>query len=500
MKTKAKKPGAMLSIRRSLAFSFAQRYTNLLMSVPTIMIVSRLLTPAQVGVFSLGMAFVGLIHSLRDFGVSDYLVQAHELEDGLAQTAFTINVIIAWSLGVVVFFASGYIAEFYREPGLELLLQLFCINFLLLPFGTTVYSMMRRSMQFHLIYRINVLQQLTQSVLTVWLAYLGFGYLGLGLASVASTVVLILASVTIGSAYRIRGLSLSHWRDVANFGMQRTTTDIVKRVAASTPDFVLGRIIDFAAVGLFSRGKGLVNMFDQNIMAAIKTVTFPSYASDFRESGDAGKRYLASKEFTSVISWPFMGFAALLAFPIMRIMFGDQWDAAIPILQVFALASIIGSLNSDSPEFLVATGRVSVVTTIMVSVQLLRIGLTIAAAYYSLLAVAAVSMFTVTVIFFGLHWAIVKYSSVTWSGLAQSLVKSLITTIVTLIGPLLIMIFMPASDTSLWLPLLLSLLLASIGWVVGVALSGHPMRGEVLNALRAMRARFSKTPSSGQSG
>ncbi|GAB3678468.1 oligosaccharide flippase family protein [Salinisphaera aquimarina] len=490
----------MLSVRRSLAFSFAQRYTNLLLSVPTIMIVSRLLTPAQVGVFSLGMAFVGLIHSLRDFGVSDYIVQAYELKDGLAQTAFAINVIISWSLGIVVYLSSSYIAEFYREPGLALLLQIFCINFFLMPFGTTVYSMMKRSMQFHLIYRINVLQQFTQSAFTVGLAYLGFGYLGLGLASVASMIVLVLASITIGHAYRIRGLSLSHWRDVANFGVQRTTTDIVKRVAASTPDFVIGRVLDFAAVGLFSRGKGLVNMFDQNIMAAIKTVTFPSYAKDFREAGDPGKRYLTSKEFTSAISWPFMGFAALLAFPIMRIMFGDQWDAAIPILQVFALASIIGSLNSDAPEFLVAAGRVSVVTKIMISVQLLRIGLTVAAAYYSLLAVAAVNILTVTIVFFGFHWPIIKYSSVTWSGLGRSLARSAITTIVALIGPLSIVALVPPSDDSLWLPLLLSLVLAAVGWIVGIVFSGHPMRGELVNAWTVAKNRVFRPSSSSESG
>jgi len=490
----------MLSVRRSLAFSFAQRYTNLLLSVPTIMIVSRLLTPAEVGVFSVGMAFVGLIHSLRDFGVSDYIVQAHELKDGLAQTAFAINIIISWSLGVVVFLASGYIADFYREPGLALLLQIFCINFLLMPFGTTVYSMMKRSMQFHLIYRINVMQQFTQSAITIALAYLGFGYLGLGLASVASMVVLVLASVIIGNAYRIRGVSLSHWRDVANFGVQRTTTDIVKRVAASTPDFVIGRVLDFAAVGLFSRGKGLVNMFDQNIMAAIKTVTFPSYANDFREAGDAGKRYLTSKEFTSAISWPFMGFAVLLAFPIMRIMFGDQWDAAIPILQVFALASIVGSLNSDSPEFLVAAGRVSVVTTIMVSVQLLRIALTVVAAYYSLLAVAAVSVLTVTLVFVGLHWSIIKYSSVTWSGLGRSLVRSAITTVAALIGPFLVVVFIPPSDDSLWLPLLLSLVLAAVGWIVGIIVSGHPMRGELVNAWAVATSRLPRRSSSSRPG
>jgi len=481
----------MLSVRRSLAFSFAQRYTNLLMSVPTIMIVSRLLTPAQVGVFSLGMAFVGLIHSLRDFGVSDYIVQAHELKDGLAQTAFAINVIISWTLGVLVFFASGYVAEFYREPGLALLLQIFCINFFLMPFGTTVYSMMKRSMQFQLIYRINILQQFTQSVFTIGLAYLGFGYIGLGLASVVSMVVLVLASITIGSAYRIRGVSLQHWREVSNFGIQRTATDILQRIAGSTPDFVIGRVLDFSAVGLFSRGKGLVNMFDQNILTAIKAVTFPSYASDFRETGLAGTRYLLSKQFTTVISWPFLGFAVLLGFPIMRVMFGPQWDAAVPIMQVLAVAAIAGSVNSDAPYFLVAAGRVSTVTRIAVGIQLLRICLMIIAVFYfGLVAVAAAQLFSVAISLIAHQSRVIKYSDVTLPSLLRSMRKSAIVTAVTLAGPVLVIVMLPPSNDSVWLPLMLSMSLAAPAWFLGVFVSRHPARGELVNAWVILRARF----------
>ena len=152
-----------MSVRRSLALSFARKYTNMAFTIPTIMIVSRLLTPAELGVYSVGMAFVTLVQSMRDFGTSDYIVRAEALEDNVAQSAFTINMVIAWVLGVIMFICSGAVASFYREEGLQLLLQILSINFFLLPFGSTVNAMLKRSMQFGIIYQINLAQQSTQS-------------------------------------------------------------------------------------------------------------------------------------------------------------------------------------------------------------------------------------------------------------------------------------------------------------------------------------------------
>ena len=62
----------MASIRKSLALSFAAKYTDLAISIVTVMIIARLLTPAEIGVYSVGMAVAALAHVVRDFGVGNY--------------------------------------------------------------------------------------------------------------------------------------------------------------------------------------------------------------------------------------------------------------------------------------------------------------------------------------------------------------------------------------------------------------------------------------------
>ena len=68
-----------MSSRKALAYSFVDRYAGLLLAVASSMVVARLLTPAEIGVFSVSMVMLSFISVLRDFGAGQYLVQEKEL-------------------------------------------------------------------------------------------------------------------------------------------------------------------------------------------------------------------------------------------------------------------------------------------------------------------------------------------------------------------------------------------------------------------------------------
>src|SRR3972149_3650089 len=58
----------MASIRKSLALSFAAKYSDLVISTVSVIVIARLLTPAEIGVYSVGAAVTALGHALLPFG------------------------------------------------------------------------------------------------------------------------------------------------------------------------------------------------------------------------------------------------------------------------------------------------------------------------------------------------------------------------------------------------------------------------------------------------
>ncbi len=83
------------------------------------MVIARLLTPAEIGFYSMGKAVVALAHVVRDFGVGNHLIQERELTQDRMRTALGVAIVIAWAMALVLFAASGAIARFYGEPGLR---------------------------------------------------------------------------------------------------------------------------------------------------------------------------------------------------------------------------------------------------------------------------------------------------------------------------------------------------------------------------------------------
>lgn len=92
----------------------------------------------------------------------------------------------------------------------------------------------------------------------------------------------------------------------------------------------MGRILGFANAGFYSRGYGPINMFREKVVSAINAVAYPRFAAEHRSTGTAPQLILKSLMYLTRISWPVFVFAEMMAFPMIRIIFSDQWGAAVP--------------------------------------------------------------------------------------------------------------------------------------------------------------------------
>jgi O-antigen/teichoic acid export membrane protein len=179
--------------RLSFLFSFAEKYTLLVLNTAGAMVLARLLTPAEVGVYAIGAVLVALAQVLRDFGVGAYIIQARTLDQQQLRAALCVSILLGWSLALLVMAASYAAAWLYREPRLHTVLQLLSINFIVMPFCAIALPYLRRQMRFCAIFAINVSQCLAQLTCSVVLAMRGWGYLSLVWGAVAGAVATLLA-------------------------------------------------------------------------------------------------------------------------------------------------------------------------------------------------------------------------------------------------------------------------------------------------------------------
>lgn len=476
-------------IRKALSLSFAQTYTGLVFNLVTVIIVSRLLTPAQIGVFSVAAALTTLAQMLRGFGVNEYVVQEKVLDEATIRTAFTLSLIIAWILAIILFAASSMIGLFYGNPGVGQVVRVLSVTFFLLPFGTTALALMQRDLEFGPLYKIRLGENAVRSGVTIGLAYAGFGYMSMAWASLAAMVAWIIGCAVWGWAYRVRGLDLSQWRRILPFSLNLTISDIVIQLGEQSSNIVVGKMLGMAAAGFYSRGYGLVNMFREKVLSAINAVAYPAFAREHRERDAAPDLFIRSLVYVTGISWPFLGFAVLMASPIIRLFFGDQWDAAVPVMRWLCGAAILGALTFQCNQFFTAIGRVGVVTSVQIQYQLVRLGITIVAAFYSIEAVAA-SQFPVYIVAAVLYyWKLNQYEALMIKKFTKALLPSAVVTMTSCIIPAIIFIWHGFISAHYILALIVAGVGAGLGWLFGLNLIGHPLMNEIRHGISQLHRR-----------
>jgi O-antigen/teichoic acid export membrane protein len=344
--------------RHSFLFSFAEKYTLLVLNTAGAMMLARCLTPAEIGVYAIGAVLVGLVQVLRDFGVGAYVIQETELTTEKLRAALGVSMLIAWPLAGLVLALGQPAAWFYHDPRLQTVLQLLALNFLLVPFSAVALPCLRRQMRFGAIFTINLSQCVAQLLCSVTLAMHGWGYLSLACGAVAGALATLLAT----ACCRPRDLPwLPAWRGmrtIAAFGSISTAGTLIDEAGVAAPDLIIGKMTGIAEVGVYGKAMGVINVFNQLVTAAVSPVIFPLYSAQVRDGRDLRQAYLTTVSYMTALAWPFFAGVALLAQPLVRLLYGPQWDAAVPVIRVICIASAVYSMFSMARYLFVAMGQV----------------------------------------------------------------------------------------------------------------------------------------------
>lgn len=380
------------SPRRALMWSLAERYANFVLGLGSTLVLARLLTPGQVGVYSVCAAFGTMAAILRDFGVSEYLIQERELTREKIRAAMGVALLTAWSLGALVFVARQPLAQYFTEPGVAQVLAVTALHFLILPLSSPAFALMNRDLAFRELFFVQTACNGAHAATAVTLAWMGYGFMSLAWAPVVSVAVQTLLLAWRRPAHTFVMPALREAGAVLRFGLAYMSSRTIETIAQNVHEPVIAKAFGFPALGLFSRAVGMVEMFRNNVADAITRVATPAFAAEHRAGRPVAQPLLHTTTVFSALSWPFFGFVALAAHEIIAVLFGPQWGAAAPLASMLAVAAWPAGLYEFVPQMLSATGHVRRRLQVSLWVSGLHIASVLLAARFGLLAVAAASV------------------------------------------------------------------------------------------------------------
>lgn len=452
------------------------------------MILARLLTPAEVGVFSVAMVLLAYLSSLRDLGAGQYLVQEKELTQERIRATWTVQLGLGLLFAVIVFVAAGPIADFYAEPRMRAIMHVLALNFAVSPFGSLTYAWLMREMKFGSLAIMRFASSLFGAIVSIALAWYGWGPISLAYGSLVSTVINAMIAIFFRPPAFPWLPGIKELRRVVSFGGNITIASIATTVVNSAPEMVLGKMQGMAAAGLFSRANGLATMFNRLILDATHAVALPLFAKQAREKGDAAQAFLKSTSYVSALGWSFFLGLFFLAQPTIRLLYGAQWDESVDLTRILAIAFVLSLPSAMSSVVLTAIGSIQLVVkaTLLVSAQYVvavAIGASISLTATAIALIVAKAMTAII-------WLYMSQKDVrfTWRQLADTLGRSALVALASAIPPAIAFAWFHDQPDAIASPLVTSIPASVALFVGGVFISNHPIKEEVLSVWNRVRA------------
>ncbi|MBA6412684.1 oligosaccharide flippase family protein [Parahaliea sp. F7430] len=452
-----------------------------------------MLTPEDIGIYSAGFSIVALAHLFRDFGLNQYLIQERNLSRESIVTAFTLTLLISWSLGIVVYLSGGMAARFFGEEDIQGLVQLLSINFFIIPIGSITLALLRKALKFQITSSIAVIASACGVAVSIVTALDGARYFCLAYGAVTESAAMVLLSQLYRPKDARLGLSLYGAKKILKFGSIVGVGNIVHRLSISGSDALIAKFLGMSALGFYSRAFGTYSLFDQLFTSSISSTILPLFSRENDNITAMRNNYLKALSYSLIFAWPFFAILYLFTSEIMLVLYGPQWGEAVVLVKILCVAGFLVPPILFSDNLFIALGRPDITLKIRMVANLAKLGMVAIACQFSLKAVCIA-----IVIFFLLK--LLLSISYLWSSLAlrfKPLLKVFCQTL-----PCLILSIIPVVLADYWaaawleknelLHISIIVCIAAIGWLSGLLLSKHPFTAELFaisSKLSGMRAK-----------
>jgi O-antigen/teichoic acid export membrane protein len=454
------------------------------------MIVSRLLTPEEIGTFAVASAIVMVMSEFRLLGAGGYLVREEEVTEEKVRSALGLTVIVSWGLGLVILASAWPVSIFYKLPPLAYIFGILSVSFFLAPYISIPSSLLSRNMDFHIQFKIRFIASLVGFFTTIGLILAGASYYALALGQTAMATVSFAMFCSIkpkGMVWlpRLRGIG-----EVASFGVFTSLANFFRKLVVTMPDMVIGKMGTTAQVGMFSRSLGFITFVSKTIVTGVKPVALPYLSSVRRSGGDITDAYTRASVMLGGITWPLLAVASVVSLPAIRLFFGDQWDAAAAPASMLAYWVMLRTLHIFSGDLFTALHREKILALKEGLLFFLYFGAIVLAFPNGLLAIANMFVIVSAVDLLVTTAMLVRYAGLKPSFFFRAWLKNGFLTILCWGAAWQVYTTVTVESGSVMTAFIMVALALPVVWILGIFILAHPLRAELTGIVKVLREKL----------
>ncbi len=351
----------MSDLKKKAAYAFLWDYIGRgggqLVRFAITVVLARLLMPEDFGLVAMVTIVVTVATVIVDSGMGLALIQRQEVTDKHYSSAFVFNILLGFTLALILFLSADAIGRFYEVPIVARLARVMSLMFIISAFGNVQRSRLRKMLSYKVLTQADLLAAVLSGIVGISMAYLGFGLWSLIAQSLLTPLI---ANIFIYLKARWSPKLQFDWmafKDLWSFGSRIFLSRFIDTLFINSDSMIIGKIFGQAQLGLYGRAKSLINLVVQYSAGSLENVLLPVFSQLQDDSERLKQAIFKFFHLLCLVVFFLTGLLYVTGEDIIIVLFTAKWSAAIPIFKLLILCCYVGPLGILLMNILGAKGN-----------------------------------------------------------------------------------------------------------------------------------------------
>ena len=338
-------------------WAFGLRMVNQLFSLIRIVILARILSPKDFGLFGIAVLILSALETFSQTGFQAALIQKNEDIRLYLDTAWMVQIFRALIIAVILISTAPYTAFFFETPAAKAIIQVVGLSVLFQGFINVGVIYFQKELEFHKEFIYIMSGNLADLIFAVVAAFTFRNAWALVFGLLAGNIVRLIVSYLIHPyrpRLRIEGKKV---KELYAFGKWILGSSILFFVVTHGDDIFVSKVLGISALGLYLVAYRLSEIPVTEITSVVKAVTFPAYSKLQGNNAKLKRAFLHTFEAVAFAALPISIGILILGPDFIRNFLGSNWTEMIYALQILSISGFIQSITAPVGSLFWAVGQ-----------------------------------------------------------------------------------------------------------------------------------------------
>ena len=320
-------------------------------------IMARILTPADYGLVGMLAIFIAVSQSLIDSGFSQALIRKQDRSEIDNSTVFYFNIGVGLILYLILFLSAPLIADFYNEPQLIPITRIIGLSLVFNSLAVVQRALLTIKLDFKTQAKASFVGALISGTIGITMAYTGFGVWAIVWQQISNLVTVTVLLWILSHWKPVWAYSWKSFCELFGFGSKLLASGLLNTIFNNLYLIVIGKFFKATDLGYYTRAHQFTDFASSNITGIFQRVTYPvlcTIQNDNQRLSDVYRRLLKTSAF---IIFPLMMGLAAVAKPMVISFLTEKWLFSAVLIQILCFSQMWYPVHSINLNLLQVKGR-----------------------------------------------------------------------------------------------------------------------------------------------